>query len=77
MKKRLFLIMLAVLVVLVSCEPIHVDSLTHSITYTLDGGYWTEEAPRTQAVFNNRVILPDCEKLGYTLSAPVRCLIHS
>ena len=37
MKKRLFLIMLAVLVVLVSCEPIHVDSLTHSITYTLDG----------------------------------------
>ena len=60
--------MLAVLVVLVSCEPIHVDSLTHSITYTLDGGYWTEEAPRTQAVFNNRVILPDCEKLGYTLT---------
>ena len=60
--------MLAVFVVLSSCEPVHVDHIPHEINYTLDGGYWTDEAPRTKAIYNNRVILPECEKLGYTLT---------
>ena len=60
--------MLAILALLFSCEPLHVDDLPHSITYTLDGGYWTDEAPRTKAVFNNIVVLPECEKTGYTLT---------
>lgn len=60
--------MLAVFVVLSSCEPVHVDHIPHEIKYTLDGGYWTDEAPRTKAIYNNRVILPECEKLGYTLT---------
>ena len=68
MKKYILLIMLAVFVVLSSCEPVHVDHIPHEINYTLDGGYWTDEAPRTKAIYNNRVILPECEKLGYTLT---------
>ena len=68
MKKSLIMIMIAIVALMVSCEPLHVDDLPHSITYTLDGGYWTEEAPITSAVFNNRVILPVCEKRGYTLT---------
>ena len=60
--------MLAVFVVLSACEPVHVDHIPHEINYTLDGGYWTDEAPRTKAIYNNRVILPECEKLGYTLT---------
>lgn len=60
--------MLAVFVVLSSCEPVHVDHIPHEINYTLDGGYWTDEAPRTKAIYNNRIILPECEKLGYTLT---------
>lgn len=62
------MIMIAIVALMVSCEPLHVDDLPHSIIYTLDGGYWTEEAPITSAVFNNRVILPVCEKRGYTLT---------
>ena len=62
------MIMLAILALLFSCEPLHVDDLPHSITYTLDGGYWPDEAPRTKAVFNNIVVLPECEKTGYTLT---------
>ena len=68
MKKSLIMIMIAIVALMVSCEPVHVDNLPHSIIYTLDGGYWTEEAPMTSAVFNNRVILPVCEKRGYTLT---------
>lgn len=68
MKKYILLVMLAVFVVLSSCEPVHVDHIPHEINYTLDGGYWTDEAPRTKAIYNNRVILPECEKLGYTLT---------
>ena len=68
MKKSLIMIMIAIVTLMVSCEPVHVDNLPHSITYKLDGGYWTEEAPITSAVFNNRVILPVCEKRGYTLT---------
>ena len=60
--------MIAIVTLMVSCEPMHVDELPHSINYKLDGGYWTEEAPITSAVFNNRVILPFCEKRGYTLT---------
>lgn len=68
MRKYILLIMLAVFVVLSSCDPVHVDHIPHEINYTLDGGYWTDEAPRTKAIYNNRVILPECEKLGYTLT---------
>ncbi|MDD6957532.1 MAG: InlB B-repeat-containing protein [Sphaerochaetaceae bacterium] len=68
MKKNIFMLIIAVLFVFIACEPTSVDKLPHSIIYNLNGGTWTEEAPSTKASYNNRVMLPECDKIGYTLT---------